>query len=85
MMMMLRASAVKNIGSRWALAMMSLIVKMTNLRQFPPLPVDPHSFSSLFISYKMVTRVFVRGFDVRTLMIGIGLLIFEILFIKAVV
>ena len=80
-MMMLRASAVMNIGSNWALAMMRLIVKKTNLRHFTPLPVDPHSFSSLLISYKMVTRVFVRGFAIRTLMIGIGLLIFEIVFI----
>ena len=81
MRMMLRASAVKNIGSRWALAMMRLIVKMTNLRQFPTLTVDPHSSSSLLISYKMVTRVFVRVFAVRTLIIGIGLLIFENVFI----
>ena len=61
MMMMVRASAVSNTGSRWALTMMILSLKMLNLSQCPSLPFDPHSFSSLLISDKMFARAFVIG------------------------
>ena len=42
MMVILRAYAVSNAGSRWALIMMILSVKTPNLSQGSPLPVEPH-------------------------------------------
>ena len=42
MMMILRASAVRNAGSRWALAIMRLSVKTPSPRQCPTLPVGFH-------------------------------------------
>ena len=62
MMMMLRVSTVRNTGISWALEMMRLNVKRTNLSQCPPLLVGPHSFSSLLISDNMVARALARGF-----------------------
>ena len=56
MMMMLRAYAVRKASSRWALAMMRLSVKIPNLIHGPPLSVEPHSFSSLLISDKIVCQ-----------------------------
>ena len=61
MMMMLRASAVRNDGSRWALATMRLSVRTPCLSQCPPLPVVIHSFSSLLISDTMVAKAMARG------------------------
>ena len=60
-MTMLRVFAIRNIGSRWSLSMIMLSVKMPDLRQGPPLPVEPHSFSSLLIFDKMVTKALARG------------------------
>ena len=51
-----RASAVSNTGSRWAMAMMRLSVKTLNLSQCPPLPVAPHLFYSLLIPEMVVDK-----------------------------
>ena len=61
MMMMSRASDVRNTGSRWELATMRLSVETLNLSQCPPLPVAHHSFSSLLISERIVAKSLYRG------------------------
>ena len=55
-MMTLRASAVSNAGSRWALATMRFSRNTLSLSQCPPLPVGFHSFSSLLILDSMVAK-----------------------------
>ena len=59
--MMLRAYAVMDSGSRWALVMMRLSVKTPSLSQFLPLPFGLHSFSLLFISDNMVAKALTIG------------------------
>ena len=61
MMMMLRSSNLMNTGIMWVLEMMRLSVKNQNLSQCPPLPVCIHSFPSLFILNKMVSKALARG------------------------
>ena len=61
MIIMSRVYYVRNTGNRWALAMMRLSVKTPNLNQCLPLPVDPHSFSSLLISDKIYAKALFSG------------------------
>ena len=61
MMIILRVSAVRNSGSRWELVMVRLSMKKPRLRQFIPLPVVLYSFSSIFISDRMVDKSLARG------------------------
>ena len=61
MMMMLRAYAVINAGSSWAMSLMRLSAKTPNLSLCPPLPVGLYLFTSLFILENMVAKVLYRG------------------------
>ena len=57
-MMMLRECVFRNTGSMCKLKMMRSSMKTPHLIKFTLVPVEPHSFSSLLISNKMVARAF---------------------------
>ena len=61
MMMMSRASDVRNVGIMWALEIIRFSVKTLKLSQCSPLPVSPHSFYSLLIYERMVSKALARG------------------------